>query len=203
MNGAHEISLVLQYPNRSSASKMSLIVTKAVNVAFRDCQMYPHLECTTVSLWGILLNYFFWDVYPTAEQPPSYLPGHNSSRLDVVLRYLRDIDDWKFSTAAHIEYKKPSAGPDELRICEAQLQNKATTLFDTEGLGSIWSLSINGSLCRVFKYEKAPGAPLMQIMLTGQGGSSLDVEMDYMNINDEDEGELINSILRDIRESMG
>lgn len=182
---------------------MSLIVDKELTVALRDCQRFSHLECTTVSLWGLLLAYFFWDVPPQAEQPPTFESDSNRTRLDVVLKYLRDQNDWEFTTAAHIEYKKPDATPDDLRLCEAQLQNGASTLFSKIGSGELFSLSIYGCFCRVFKYTKTQGGPLMQVALTGEGGSSLDRDRDYMDITDEDEGELINSILRDIRESMG
>lgn len=165
--------------------------------------MYPNLECTTVTLWWILLGYYFWDAFPDAEQPPTYANGHNSSRLNVVLQYLRHENAWDFSTAAHVEFKSTNAGPEKLRECEAQLQNGAATLLNVEGPGQIYSLSIAGCLCRAFMYTKLPGGSVTQIPLTGEGGSSLDTNLDYMDIYDMDEGRLINSILRDIREAIG
>jgi hypothetical protein len=166
--------------------------------------MYSHLECTTVTLWRIIFSYFFWNVFPDAEQPPTYGEGNNSTRLDIVLRYVSDPNAWAFTTAAHIESKAPNAAQDRLDECETQLQRGAATLFAIEGPGGIHSLSIADSFCRVFTFAKnAPGGPVMERHLTGEGGSGIDLGIYYLDITDEEEGRLVNSILRDMRQSMG
>jgi hypothetical protein len=183
----------------------SLLETWPVLVSDLLLGHYPEAEHTAVGLMVSVQNIFLWEpeIQNCPEKPPTNNQEDSRRRVDMITYYLKQPQhDWKWHVGAVWEVKKKHAGPADVTTCETQLLDACNRLFAAT-TGSCFAFAVIGNKWRAYKYTMPTVGGLGTftcLIRNPDHTGNLDA---YMDIGDTDEGPVINSIVRDLREDMG